>query len=300
MEIAYEKWHDKNRDLPYITFGSYEVILEGEKSVNIDVNIMANDKQSRDKIAIDTYNFVKSLIPCNEIKSIDIQAPLLLDFGEKDGVFRKVVQAEFLVKYSLSKEEKKEKDLGKEKDKIAKICKDLTGFFATNFVVSPTKKYMLCYRFGHDEAYLIENERKELWHNKLGGINDVAISPKEDYVVFATYLTKKEMGGDFKIGGHAYCFDIKGNKLTDFKTEAVAESCAISFDGSFYTVGTVKPDNSVYCFDNSGKLLWKKKVGKVVTHLNVQDDGNIVVYTGVRHIDREEFCVLTSQGNIIK
>ena len=302
-EIAYETWYDKNRKFPYINFGSWGIPpSKEEKSVFVDVCFWA-DKESMDILVNETFWFLKSLAHSDEITSIKIQSPHTAPvepFIARMGIFKVVIETEFVVKYSLTIEDEQRIISEKEKFELLEICRNITGSFATSIKVSPTGQYMVCYKYGDEEAYLIENERKELWHKKLGGINDVAISPKEDYVVFATYLTNKEMGGDFKIGGHAYCFNINGNKISDFKTDAVAESCAISLDGSFYVIGTIKPDNSVYYFDRLGNLIWKKKVGKVVLHLEISKENKIFVYAGVSKVNKDKLCVLTSDGNIIE
>ena len=62
----------------------------------------------------------------------------------------------------------------------------------------------------------------------------------------------------------------------------------------------MKPDNSIYCFDNTGKLLWKKKVGKVVLHLEISEENKITAYTGVSKSNKDKLCMLTCDGNIIE
>ena len=298
-KIAFSKWFDKNRSSPYITVSPVcQIPISGQKSIHLDINIWSGNKKERDLVSEITFRKLKLLLPMQEIRSVEIQEPKIIDLQEDQGIFSKLIEISFTINYKLNDQETENLRLEEKRLELQHTCEQITGHLASEFIVSNSKRYILAYRICGEKVDLIE-KNKAKWHKILPKVNCAAISSKEDFIIFSCYLTEKEMGGEFKVGGHALCFDLSGNVIFDFKTSSVAMSCAISPDNSFVVIGTINPNCKVYCLNTKGEVIWDYKAKKVVMHLEVNMAGNIIVYTGKCQADKEKLVTLNKQGETI-
>lgn len=87
---------------------------------------------------------------------------------------------------------------------------------------------------------------RQIWHQKTDG--SVLFGWQEEAIVYAGTSSRK-----------VFAFTKKGEVATVYQCDASVFSCAAAADGKYVFAGD--NSSSVYCFDNTGKRLWKLGTG---------------------------------------
>ena len=120
-------------------------------------------------------------------------------------------------------------------------------------------------------------------------------------ILFSKYKDYSTHSGDKpELESTLVVMEKSGQRIFDYHFDANTLACTISHDGTFVSVATFNPDNSVYCFNtNLKKILWKYKNHhrNVITDLRFNEN-EIEVFCGKTMITQQREYALNLDGTL--
>jgi hypothetical protein len=320
--IPVKKGWTKNEKLPLITITkSMDEIqkLYKKKLVSFAFDIWCNDKKTRDLITNEIITLIKRVdfgnnfsvemnnepltikinVSAEEKPEIEneviIDAPQILTFEEKRGIYRSHFGLVLRVKVNVDKRELRKLQEHEEKCKFfSELVMGKLTAFGGELLESNNGEYALFKPRASGGILALIKNKKILWTKQFQNLISFDFARDGSYAVVATQLTKKEMPKGYKSGGHIYLVTNKG-KIKDIKIPCDGLSCSISPDGRNFGITTMGPEWGVYYFDNKGKLIWKKILDKRIGGIELTNS-QIVLYDKIHKETRKKIMELDKRG----
>ncbi len=300
-------WIKKEDNFPIITITKgLDTIqkLEETKIVSISVNIWCNDKKSRDSITNLIFNVLKKVLEsiAREYKlqhnEIELTTPRIINFEEKRSIYRCAFDLTFWIKVTINERELKIlKDRQKRCEYFEKLILGESSF-GGDLLESENKKLSLFNPDVSKEILALIKDNRVLWKKRFQNLVSFDFARDGSYAVAVAQLTKKEMGKNYKSGGHVYIISKEG-KVKDIKISCDGLSCSIAPDNKNFVITTMGPEWGVYYFDNKGKILWKKRFDKRVGGIELTKN-KIILYDKMHKETRKVVIRLDKKGEEIK
>ena len=129
--------------------------------------------------------------------------------------------------------------------------------------------------------YVVAANGGLIWNQKVGGeVRHVTITRDGRYTIIGSY------------DAFIYCFDHSGNLYWSYKTMGPIE--ALGINGSADYILSSSADRRTYFLNRSGSMIWNPKNNEAVRHVEVSDQGNLMVESM-----GEEVLVLAKDGNVL-
>jgi hypothetical protein len=129
--------------------------------------------------------------------------------------------------------------------------------------------------------YVVAANGALIWNQKVGGeVRHVTITRDGRYTIIGSY------------DAFIYCFDHSGNLYWSYKTMGPIE--ALGINGSADYILTASADRRTYFLNRSGSMIWNPKNVEAVRHVEVSDQGNLMV-----EAMGEDVLVLAKDGKVL-
>lgn len=129
--------------------------------------------------------------------------------------------------------------------------------------------------------YVVAANGALIWNQKVGGeVRHVTITRDGRYTIIGSY------------DAFIYCFDHSGNLYWSYKTMGPIE--ALGINGSADYILASSADRRTYFLNRSGSMIWNPKNTDSVRHVQVSDQGNLMV-----EAMGDEVLVLAKDGAVL-